>query len=454
MNESLATDAASAAEIAAQRLRQEKADLQLSNERLSRELEELRERLSFVEELVGPTESQRKKFQLQLTSARDAALHVAHSCSGSIPTRCVGRLDESWLRSKGLTDQECSMLQRGCVSGENGVPCDISLLGDPSFCPYDRDTLQPVWEAKGGFLKLSLSDIREKWGEEVALEVMRCAIELDRHDASRRLGVELPWLEKENREMEPAEVIAHMGQQLMSKCSPCSSGGNGSTGLLPEDDEDNEWDGALRSEAASPDDVGEGASRAWSMLEAMMTDLGLNPRSAMTTSLVSGPELPSASHCLDNMLEGPDDTDDEVVQEALEEEGRAEQQREALAEEDIQQMLHDSSSAAIPPTQLPTPQSATQQKASTSRGMRTPSSATAARGSPGTHAMGSSSPTVEALASFNIESETELVLPSEVSAHESLFLQLLEEEVSGNMFIPGSPETSRGSSPASSGSSP
>jgi len=102
-------------------------DLLIANEKLSAEVERLQRRLSFVEELVGPTETQRKNYQLQLTSARDAALRVAHSCAGSVPTRCVGRLDESWLRLKGLTDQECSMLQRGCVSGHDGVPCDISI---------------------------------------------------------------------------------------------------------------------------------------------------------------------------------------------------------------------------------------------------------------------------------------------------------------------------------------
>ncbi|CAJ1451787.1 unnamed protein product [Effrenium voratum] len=163
-------------------LKREK-ELQLTNQKLMADIERLQERLAFVEELVGPTECQRKTFQTQLTFAREAALRVAHSCSGSVPTRCVGRLDESWLRLRGLSDQECSMLQRGCVSGDNGVPCDISMLGDPLFCPYDRNTLQPRWEAKGGFLQLSLGDVRDKWGEEVALEVVRCAIELDRQMA-------------------------------------------------------------------------------------------------------------------------------------------------------------------------------------------------------------------------------------------------------------------------------
>eukprot|EP00434_Breviolum_minutum_P012186 symbB.v1.2.010746.t2/scaffold708.1/size170785/14 len=172
-------------------LKREK-ELLLVNQKLTANLERLQERLSFVE-------SQRKTYQVQLTSARDAALRVAHSCAGSIPTRCVGRLDEGWLRSKGLSDQECSMLQRGCVAGDSGVPCDISMLGDPSFSPYDKHTFQPRWEAKGGFLQLSLGDVRDKWGEEVvalvavlihetvsisqcqvALEVVRCAIELDR----------------------------------------------------------------------------------------------------------------------------------------------------------------------------------------------------------------------------------------------------------------------------------
>lgn len=234
-------------------LKREK-ELLLANQKLTADLERLQERLSFVEELIGPTETQRKTYQIQLTSARDAALRVAHSCSGSIPTRCVGRLDETWLRSRGLTDQECSMLQRGCVSGDNGVPTDISMLGDPSFCPYDKQTLQPKWEAKGGFLQLSLADVRDKWGEEVALELVRCAIELDRHDASRRLGVELPWNEKEDREFDAAEVIGLLGQQLLAaKC--CGVGAV--CDRLADDDEESEWGGLPRSEVVSPADGGE-----------------------------------------------------------------------------------------------------------------------------------------------------------------------------------------------------
>ena len=166
------------------------------------------------------------------------------------------------LRSKGLTDQECrqlsvwssvffmilyedwrkgkeqeaqhiseffdsgSMLQRGCVSGDNGVPCDISvrlLCYSETFASlFDLSTLRcgmmwlfhamplefdvadagrsvilplsqadlpakmggwiayhslqlqhcwlatrvATWKAKGGFLQLSLGDVRDKWGEE------------------------------------------------------------------------------------------------------------------------------------------------------------------------------------------------------------------------------------------------------------------------------------------------
>eukprot|EP00440_Ansanella_granifera_P025076 gb/GFBE01027237.1/.p1 GENE.gb/GFBE01027237.1/~~gb/GFBE01027237.1/.p1 ORF type:complete len:468 (+),score=113.58 gb/GFBE01027237.1/:1-1404(+) len=463
MDESLDSQAAAtAAGAAAERLRQDKAELIAANERLKREIEELHERLSFVEEIVGPTESQRKKFQTQLISAREASLRVAHGCGGSVPTRCVGRLDESWLRMKGLSDQECSMLQRGCISGENGVPCDISLLGDPAFCPYDRETLQPKWEAKGGFLKLSLGDIRDKWGEEVAMEIVRCAMELDRHDASRRLGVELPWHEKENREMEVAEVIALLGQQLLA--AKCSGGGRSG---LAEEDEDSEWGGLPRSEVPSPEDVGEGASRAWSMLEAMMSDLGLNPRSATTPSLISGSEryerLMMQSHCPERDRAEEDDTDDEVVQEALEED----MQRQAAAEQDIQQMLHEPSTVNIP-QQLATPQSASQQKASASRTMLTPSGAqtpltgtpgTANRGSralssSGTRATSSSPDSAEAVSAPEAgDTHVELALPHEVSANETLFLQLLEDEVAGNLslYLPGSPDTFRIESPSSSG---
>lgn len=444
-------------------LKREK-ELLLANQKLTADLERLQERLSFVEELIGPTETQRnagkrcssveswpqwhflriepKTYQIQLTSARDAALRVAHSCSGSIPTRCVGRLDETWLRSRGLTDQECSMLQRGCVSGDNGVPTDISMLGDPSFCPYDKQTLQPKWEAKGGFLQLSLADVRDKWGEEVALELVRCAIELDRHDASRRLGVELPWNEKEDREFDAAEVIGLLGQQLLAaKC--CGVGAV--CDRLADDDEESEWGGLPRSEVVSPADGGEGGrSRAWSMLEAMMNDLGLNTR---TTSAPTsgGAECPR--------VEEPD-TDDEVVQEALEEQGLAEE----AAEQDIQQLLHEPPTLLLscPLTQT---QPTSQQKTSTSRNILASSRAQTPCSGSSTHTRGthtvSSDTSIAASSSPTREVARALTVSQEAASNETLFLQLLEDEVGGNrLCLPGSPDTSGATSPLSSLPSP
>lgn len=415
-------------------LRREK-ELLLAKRKATAEIERLQERLSFVEELIGPTESQRKTYQVQLISAREAALRVAHSCAGSIPTRCVGRLDESWLRSKGLAEQECSMLQRGCVSGDNGVPCDISMLGDPSFCPYHKQTLQPRWEAKGGFLQLSLGDVRDKWGEEVALEVVRCAIELDRHDASRRLGVELPWKEKEDREMSAAEVIALLGQQLVA--AKCCGGGPVYDRLTDDEEEESEWGGLPRSEAVSPADGEGGRSRAWSMLEAMMTDLGLN------TSTTPGPQQMSEGSCEGMECHGVEepDTDDEVVQEALQEQGLAEE----AAEQEIQQLLHDPPSLA-----LSTPaQPATQQKTSTSRNMLT--SSTAATPCSGAHTLGSHT-TRASSPSPPLEAGSTEAISQEALANETLFLQLLEDEIGGdlNLCVSGSAETSGATSPLSS----
>jgi len=451
-------------------LKREK-ELLLVNQKLTANLERLQERLSFVEvhlfqllhlhlpgrigiallELIGPTESQRKTYQVQLTSARDAALRVAHSCAGSIPTRCVGRLDEGWLRSKGLSDQECSMLQRGCVAGDSGVPCDISMLGDPSFSPYDKHTFQPRWEAKGGFLQLSLGDVRDKWGEEVALEVVRCAIELDRHDASRRLGVELPWNEKEDREMDAAEVIGLLGQQLVAaKC--CGVGAV--CDRLTDDEEESEWGGLPRSEAVSPADGEGGRSRAWSMLEAMMNDLGLNARTS-TSAPTAPTHLQATGRTECHGAEEPD-TDDEVVQEALEEQGLAEE----AAEQDIQQLLREPPSLLLSSPLTPA-QPTTQQKTSTSRNMLTSSRAeTPCSGSSaqtrGVHTL-SSNTTIAASSSPALEAGMTLAIAHEASANETLFLQLLEDEVGGslNLCLPGSgSETSGATSPLSSLPSP
>jgi len=419
---------ACAAEAAAERLRQDKAELQATNDRLSRELRELQSRLDFVEDIVGPTETQRRTFQFQLTAARDAALRVAHDCPNAIQTRCVGRLDERWLRLRGLTDAEISMLQRGCVSGEDGVPRDISVLGDPTFCPYDRETLEPNWEAKGGYLQMSLGDIREKWGEEVALQVMRCAIELDKYDASRRLGVELPWHEDENRETEPSELIGLLGQQLgkSSLGAECFA----ETGEDDDDDDDDddedeedlEWGGLPRSDTATPEEHadGNGTSRAWTMLGAMMSDLGLNQVTLLMPPLIQAPCEWGGQHRAEC-----DETDEDVVAEALEEDHQAELQR----EHDIQQMLHEPQGVA--PGSCPRPQSSTQQKSATSRRLGPSGAQTPCNGTPfantrsmcGPNSQGpvSSAPGGMELAS-STGGEAELVVPNEISSNEAPFL--------------------------------
>eukprot|EP00434_Breviolum_minutum_P039020 symbB.v1.2.034628.t1/scaffold4503.1/size38817/6 len=80
------------------------------------------------------------------------------------------------------------------------------MLGDPGFHPYSSQTGETKWEARGGLLRLSLEEVGHRFGEEIAQDVVRCAKELDRYDASRRVGVELPWHPMEDRELEPAEV--------------------------------------------------------------------------------------------------------------------------------------------------------------------------------------------------------------------------------------------------------
>lgn len=194
------------------RERYKDADLEEVIAQLEKEKTQLQTRLDFVEDLVGPTEAQRKNFQQQLIAARSAALCASRS-GIPIPTRFVGRINEKWLRSKGISERDCALLQRGCITGPDGIPKDISLLGDPKFRPYD-DHLQPLWDVRGGSLNMSLRDVRDRWEEDVALEVMQCAIELDKYDSSRRLGLELPWLQRESRELQASEIIRIMEREL------------------------------------------------------------------------------------------------------------------------------------------------------------------------------------------------------------------------------------------------
>jgi len=179
---------------------------------LEREKDELMRRLEFVEELVGPTEAQRKALQEQVIAARAAALRASHLGAG-VPTKVAGRLDERLMHQQGLSERDAGLLQGGCLPDGDGILQDVSLLGDPQFRPYDESTGKWRWEACGGVLKLSLEEVQDRFGEEVARDVVRCARELDKYDASRRVGVELPWHEQEDRELEPAEVIDLMAER-------------------------------------------------------------------------------------------------------------------------------------------------------------------------------------------------------------------------------------------------
>lgn len=186
--------------------------------RLEKEKEELRQRLEFVEELVGPTEAQRKLMQEQVLAARAAALRAKYR-GASVPTKVAGRLNEQMMWSHGLSERDAGLLQGGCLPDSDGILQDVSLLGDPNFRPYDERTGEFRWSARGGVLHLSLGEVRNRFGETIARDVVRCAKELDKYDASRRVGIELPWHPREERELEPAEVINIMDRELSLQSS-------------------------------------------------------------------------------------------------------------------------------------------------------------------------------------------------------------------------------------------
>jgi len=329
------------------------ADLEEVIRQLEKEKAELRSRLEFVEELVGPTEAQRKSFQQQILAARGAALR-AQRCGVAIPTRFVGRLNECWLRLRGMSERDCALLQRGCVTGLDGVPKDISLLGDPQFSPYHGETLKPRWDARGGSLHLSLADVRDRWGEDVALEVVRCAIELDRYDASRRLGIELPWFALENRELQPAEIIHLMEREIATRSDVAdelrSEGGH--SDLLrtidsPDVDDVSQGGSSLAQSceafrqtqgASSPtlsaaesvistggtlvsvgddcEDDYEAERYEWSLADADIEQLLQTGKVAGPRSLLSSAQAASAEGCLPS----PEENEEEALLELLEEE--------------------------------------------------------------------------------------------------------------------------------------
>lgn len=178
----------------------------------------LQQRLEFVEELIGPTEAQRKTLQEQIVAARAAALR-AKARGANLPTKVAGRLNENLLWSCSLSERDAGLLQGGCLPNKEGILQDVSLLGDPAFRPYDEHTGDLRWHARGGMLQLSLGEVRDRFGDDVAYDVVRCAKELDRWDPSRRVGVELPWHPLEDRELEPAEVIDLLDRELSLQSS-------------------------------------------------------------------------------------------------------------------------------------------------------------------------------------------------------------------------------------------
>lgn len=185
---------------------------------LETENAELQRRLDFVEELLGPTEAQRKELQEQVIAARSAALRAKYRGVG-LPTKVAGRLNEQLLWACGLSERDSGLLQGGCLPDTDGILQDVSLLGDPNFHPYDEQTGELRWHARGGMLQLSLGEVRTHFGEEVAHEVVRCARELDQWDSSRRVGIEVPWHPVEDRELQPAEVIDLMSKELSLQSS-------------------------------------------------------------------------------------------------------------------------------------------------------------------------------------------------------------------------------------------
>lgn len=185
---------------------------------LEKDKASLQRRLEFVEELIGPTEAQRKTLQEQIVAARSAALRAKYR-GANLPTKVAGRLNENLLRSSGLSERDAGLLQGGCLPNKEGILQDVSLLGDPAFRPYDEHSGELRWHARGGMLQLSLGEVRDRFGDDVAHDVVRCAKELDKWDPSRRVGVELPWHPLEHRELEPAEVIDLMDRELSLQTS-------------------------------------------------------------------------------------------------------------------------------------------------------------------------------------------------------------------------------------------
>lgn len=181
--------------------------------RLEKEKAELQQRLEFVEELVGPTEAQRKIMQEQLLAARAAALRAKYN-GANVPLKVAGRMDEQLIWAAGLSERDAGLLQGGCLPDADGVMQDVSILGDPRFRPYDQQTGDLRWQARGGMLQMSLSEVRSRYGEGIAQDVVRCAQELDSYDSSRRVGIELPWHPVEDRELQPAEVIDMLDREL------------------------------------------------------------------------------------------------------------------------------------------------------------------------------------------------------------------------------------------------
>jgi len=138
-----------------------------------------------------PTLEAQRRAQAKLLKAREAALAL------KVPVKVMGVLDPVLLVDAGLRAEEISALQE--------------RLRHPDFHPFktviDGDDARLVPDLDHP----ELVALRYEYGFKVCDEVIRCVSELDAWNPSGRYHVAIPWDSATDSELDPADVIRHLG---------------------------------------------------------------------------------------------------------------------------------------------------------------------------------------------------------------------------------------------------
>jgi hypothetical protein len=136
-----------------------------------------------------------------------------------VPTRRMGAMDSS------PSGPMSRALQAGQLTNEDASRLH-ALTRNPNFRPMRVDCSNP--DAPIEVVDRDHEQVRQvrlKFGDEVAEDLLRAVIELEKWNPSGRYPILVPWHEAEQRELSPAEVIQCLAKAVIFASDKLSESG-------------------------------------------------------------------------------------------------------------------------------------------------------------------------------------------------------------------------------------